>query len=1034
MFYKRNTEQTLDPELFRNPTSEYRGTPFWAWNCKLDTKTLGEQIECLHEMGFGGFHMHSRTGMALPYLKEDFMNCVRFCTDKAKAMKMLAYLYDEDRWPSGFAGGYITKNPRFRQKMLVFSTKEEEHFPDDIAYNEGKTCLLAAFDVVLNEKGELASYRRIAENDAAEGKKWFAYVKVSKATPWFNNQTYADTLDKETIDEFIKVTYNAYERAVGDEFGKTVPSIFTDEPQFARKAPLGFADSCDDAVFPWTHSMQKSFSEKYGYDLVEKLPELIWNLPDGKMSRARYHYHDHICDKFTESFADNCGAWCHEHGIALTGHMMQEPSLESQTGSLGETMRSYRAFEIPGIDMLCDYVELTTAKQCQSAVHQYGREAMISELYGVTNWDFDFRGHKFQGDWQAALGVTIRVPHLSWVSMAGEAKRDYPATINYQSPWHKEYKYIEDHFARVNTALTRGKPVEKIAVIHPVESYWINFGPKENTLGIREQLDEKFGNITKWLLFGTMDFDFVSESLLPEQYAKSDSGLCVGKMKYDVVVVPDCLTLRRTTLDILTEFESKGGRVIFAGECPKYVDAEKSDDVQEFYRRSVCVPFDRVSILDALSDFRIVEIKDKDGSLTDNLLYNMRRDNDCDWLFIAHGNKSVSFADGFTISNPSEVTAAQKTYINIRGEYTPTLYDTLSGEIRKIPYSVKDGKTFIEYDFHTRDSLLLRLSEFDGKEIPQTEEKCTAPSKTIRISGKVDFKRSEPNVLLLDRAEYSLNGGDFRPEEEILILDNICREEMGWPCRGTQLAQPWVVEDEPVTNSIALRFTINSEIAYSGAHLAAEDAEKLRITFNGTEVSPAVDGWYTDKAIKTVPLPEIRAGKNELILQVPFGKRTNTEWCYILGDFGVKVEGTYTAIVPDSSKIGFSTLTSQGMPFYGGNIIYKAEIETPECTAVIRTVRYRGALVKVIVDGKERGVIALSPYELKIEGLSAGKHTVELVLFGTRINTFGGMHNVRQHRWVGPNFWRSIGDNWCYEYILKDTGILASPIIEIFEK
>ena len=141
---------------------------------------------------------------------------------------------------------------------------------------------------------------------------------------------------------------------------------------------------------------------------------------------------------------------------------MEEPTLHSQSCALGETMRSYRAFAVPGIDMLCGRMEFSTAKQCQSAVHQFGREAMLSELYGVTNWDYDFRGHKFQGDWQAALGVTIRVPHLSWVSMAGEAKRDYPASINYQSPWYKEYKYIENLFARLNTALTRGNPVVRL--------------------------------------------------------------------------------------------------------------------------------------------------------------------------------------------------------------------------------------------------------------------------------------------------------------------------------------------------------------------------------------------------------------------------------------------------------------------------------------------------------------------------------------------------------------------------------------------
>ena len=38
----------------------------------------------------------------------------------------------------------------------------------------------------------------------------------------------AHSLDdyEDAIDEFIKITYNSYKDAVGDEFGKTIPSIF----------------------------------------------------------------------------------------------------------------------------------------------------------------------------------------------------------------------------------------------------------------------------------------------------------------------------------------------------------------------------------------------------------------------------------------------------------------------------------------------------------------------------------------------------------------------------------------------------------------------------------------------------------------------------------------------------------------------------------------------------------------------------------------------------------------------------------------
>ena len=1032
MFYKKNQSKKLNKQLFFNPTSEYRGTPFWAWNCKMDIEILDEQIEYLNEMGFGGFHMHSRTGMAVPYLGEEFMNLVKFCTNKAKSKNMLAYLYDEDRWPSGTAGGFVTRNPRYRARYIEFSLNKESHFPMEEALNEGKPYLLCVFDIVLNENGELLRYQHISPNDKPLGTKWYVYVKTPEESPWFNNQTYVDTLSKEAVDEFIKITYNAYKNAVGDEFSKTIPSIFTDEPQFTLKQPLGCANSMDSAIFPWTMSFRESFSKNYNYDILDRLPEIVWNLPDGKISTARYHYHNHTAEMFAQSFADNCGKWCDEHKIALTGHVLEEPTLQSQTSALGEAMRPYRAFAIPGIDMLCNRIEFSTAKQCQSVVHQHGREAMLCELYGVTNWDFDFRGHKFQGDWLAALGVTIRVPHLSWVSMAGEAKRDYPASINYQSPWYKEYKYIEDHFARINTALTRGKPIVKIAVIHPIESYWINLGPDQNTFDVRTQLDKKFSDIIEWLLLGTIDFDFISESLLPSMLKETNGKLCVGVMEYDAVVVPDCITIRSSTLEMLKQFNISGGKIIFVGQCPKYVDAITDTSVYELYNKSVIIPFDKIELLNSLEEYRTVKIINQNGSLTSNFIYNMREDNSCKWLFIAHGSFDVCDPT-FIATSTKEYTTPQNIKIIIYGEYHPTLYNTLDGKIYNIKYEIKDGQTIIDWNMYSNDSILLNLSY----DLPhETNFKSAAqdkPSKIIRFKEKVRLTRFEPNVLLLDRAEYSLNEEPFNTEEEILILDNICRKKMGWPLRSDVFAQPWVIDEEKTVNYITLKFSINSEIYVKDAFLSIEDAEKLQITLNNETVCNEINGWYVDKSIKTVSLPEIKKGLNELIVKLPFGKRTNTEWCYILGDFGVKTEGCFSTIIEPNTHVGFSSLTNQGLPFYGGNVSYKTNIHTPDCYAIICANYFRGALIKVLVDGEEKGIIAFAPYHLKIDEMTKGNHTIEFILYGNRINTFGGMHNISQPKWVGPNFWRSEGDQWCYEYILKDTGILASPIIEIYE-
>jgi len=1027
MLYPKNMSETLNKNLFKNPTSEYRGTPFWAWNCKLNKRLLETQIEYLKEMGFGGFHMHSRTGMATAYLSDEYMELVKTCIDKAEKEEMLAWLYDEDRWPSGAAGGLVTREPEYRVRKLLFTRNEIKNcVPKESAVETGEPYFVACYDIILNENGELKSYSSIEPGDKPEGEKWFAFSLTNKPNPWFNNQTYVDTLSKTAIDKFIEITYETYKKAIGDSFGTTAPAIFTDEPQFERKTTLGFAAEKTDVTLPWTNDIIQTYANAYGCELLETLPELIWELQGGRISKARYLYHDHVTERFASAFADNCGKWCEDNNLMLTGHMMEEPTLKSQTAIIGEAMRSYRSFQLPGIDMLCDRIEFTTAKQAQSATHQYGRDGVLSELYGVTNWDFDFRGHKFQGDWQAALGVTVRVPHLSWVSMAGEAKRDYPASISYQSPWYKEYPYVEDHFARVNTALTRGKPVVKVGVIHPIESYWLHWGPKQNTNAVRKQLDENFQNITEWLLFGQIDFDFICESLLPDLCKEASYPLQVGEMQYSTIIVPACETLRQTTLDRLTAFKKNGGNLIYAGECPRYIDAVLSDDAFGLYNESVKVNFDQESILAASDSERIIEIRNSDGTLTDNLIYQMREDGEFKWLFIAHGTKTEHV----------DAVKPQNIIMRISGEYTPILYDTLTGEVKEIDYRIENANTLIDTELNCHDSILLKLEKYRRElQAYKTSDKMKpAPIKEIDFRNKVSYERCEPNVLLLDTARYAFNGGDFNnKEEEILKIDNILRDKMGWPSRQTRVAQPWTMEDETIRHHVTLKFTINSEIKVENPVLAIEGVEKLEITLNNVNVENKITGYYVDESIKTLNLPALECGKNILTVKIPYGKTTNVEYCYILGDFNVKVEGCEKTIIELTDRIGFSSVTNQGLPFYGGNIIYRTEIETGDCRLVIKANNYRGAMIAVSIDGRRTGIIAYAPYKLTVDNVKTGKHTIEFTLFGNRYNTFAALHNAdTANAWHGPAAWRSSGDAWCYEYKLKDTGIMTSPIIEIY--
>ncbi len=1025
MLYKNNQTPKLDMKLFENPTAEYRGTPFWAWNCELEEDELIRQIDCLKEMGMGGFHMHTRSGMATKYLSDEFMHLVKSCVNKAKKENMLAWLYDEDRWPSGAAGGYVTNTPQFRERKLVFTINPIEKIDiKEDAIKKGTTYQLGSYDVKLNNLGELESYRKLNRGEKAEGTNWFAYIVVNQPENpgWFNGETYVDTLNPEAMKRFIEVTHETYKKAVGEEFGKTIPSIFTDEPQFSHKQTLSFAESKEDVTLPWTPDFDETYDKAYGFDIKEKLPELFWELPDGKVSLARYYYHDHICERFTSAFSDTCGKWCNDNGIYLTGHMMEETTLKRQTAAIGEAMRAYRSFELPGVDVLCNLKEFDTVKQAQSASRQYGREGLVSELYGVTNWDFDFRGHKYQGDWQAAMGVTTRVHHLSWVSMKGSAKRDYPASINYQSPWYKEYSFIEDHFARLNTVLTRGKSCVNVGVIHPIESYWLHWGPSDNTFDVRNQMDKNFQNIINWLLFGTIDFDLISESCLPDLCGDIDKKLQVGAMQYDAIVVPSCETLRSTTVDILNEFVDKGGKVIFAGNAPKYVDAIPNESAQKLYKRAISVPFDKQAILNALATERDIEIKDSLGNTCEQFIYQLRKDGEIYNLFIA--NPSPVFDDYCKGTHPPT-----STLIKIKGEYTPALMNTLNGTIEEVDFEINNGFTTVYYDFYEHDSLLLRLSPATVK-IRRSECNSETEIGTIDFKKKISYTREEENVCILDLAEYSIDGSPIQETEEILRIDKKLRQKFGWSLADGMDVQPWVIEKEKISHFVTLHFRFNSEAELENTYFCAEDVEEL--TLNGENIELNDSGYFVDKSIRKYQLPRLSAGENVICVKMPFGKRVSLEACYLTGDFNVKVEGCEKTLLNSATTIGFGDITSQGLPFYGGNLTYSSKINVPEnCDIIVNIAKYAGALTKVYIDGEDKGALVFAPYDMRIKNVSAGEHLIEFKLFGNRYNTFGGLHNCGKNLWYGPSYWYSFDNSWCYEYNTKATGILKSPVIKM---
>ena len=1035
MKYDKSKSETLSQELFSHPTSEYRGAPFWAWNCKLDGDELVRQIGCFEKMGFGGFHMHVRLGMATPYLSDEYMSLVRRCTDTAKEKGMLAYLYDEDTWPSGFAGGFVTKDKRNRQRFITLSASVWEG-TDTLAasHRSGKPTLLAAYDLCFDEQGYLLSYRRTEADAKPEGVRRYVYLCTSPDTDRFNRQAYVDTMTKSAIDCFIEKTHERFFEVVGDEFGKTVPSIFTDEPQMMREQEVGIPTVDKDVIKPWCYDFAAGFKRTYGYDILDKLPEIFYDLKDG-YSRARYHYREYKTTRFVNSYWKNIGKWCDDHGILLTGHNMAEDTLADQTCSVGDTMRAYRYAGMPGIDTLTDGHQFVTAKQASSIARQTGKGGVLSELYGVTSWDYDFRDHKHHGDWQTALGVTMRVPHLSLVSLGGEAKRDYPASISFQSPWYQRYGVIEDHFARLATVLTRGKPVVRVAMLHPIESFWMIYGAQATSGARFVDYDEKFLSLTRWLLTGGVDFDYINEGDMALGDVSATDKLRVGQMTYDTLLLPSCITLRESTLALVREFVENGGRVLVVGEMPTHVDALPDGRPADLLSRCERVPFDKLAVLSALESEKLFSLDvcgrarfagfDNNfvrGLAYDGCVYQYRRDSDRDWLFLARADKRYV----------KECPERHTDYLSLKlhGHYRVELYDTLTGEVREYPYEHTDKQTVLSLALGMSDSLLFAL--YPSQQKHEARPMRALVKNTHRIFKPVKCEREEENVLLLDMAEYSVDGGAFEPMESVVQMTSKVKKDLHFP---SARCQPWLIKPKKCEHTVTVRYRFGCDLAVEDAVLAIEDADAVRIRLDGRAMRKIkMDGYYIDPAISRLKMPRLGRGEHTLEITYPFGERTFIEACYLLTSLDVRVSGTYASFTAPKAEISFGDITTQGMPFYGGNLRYTFPVSIREDGLVrIRISAYRGALLEVYADGEYVKDVIFAPYEIELP-LSAGEHTICVRAYGNRYNTLGPVHRADEHDWlVHPDSWHEKGDRFTYEYALHKTGVLSTPVIEEIE-
>jgi hypothetical protein len=1028
---------------FASPPSPYRGKPFWAWNGRLEESELRRQVRVFKQMGLGGFFMHSRVGLATAYLSEEWFRCVRACIDEARKIGLEAWLYDEDRWPSGAAGGLVTRDPKYRQRCLKM---DEFKDPRDFRWTSATLGAVTA-RVEGTSAANVRPVRKGSRPKAlAAGESLLAFrVEVEKPNPWYNGYTYLDTMSHEAVRRYIKVTHEAYRKRVGKDFGAAVPGIFTDEPNYGW---------LPDTAVPWTDRLPAVFRKRYGYDILDHLVELFYDVDGLPVSRARWNFQDCVTHLFVDAFSRQIGQWCAANGILFTGHVLAEETLRSQTVCVGSCMRHYEHMQAPGMDLLTERSrQYTTAKQVASAARQFGAKWRLSEVYGCTGWDFSFESHKAVGDWEAALGINLRCQHLAWYTMLAEAKRDYPAAIFYQSPWWEMYGTVEDYFARMTVLMTRGQEVRDLLVIHPVESMWtmrkVGWLKDAATTAYDQMLDE----LGDSLLQEQIDFDYGDEELLSRHARVARAAgapiLKVGKAAYKAVLVPPLKTMRSTTLALLREFAAAGGTVVFAGQAAAYVDALPSPAAAEFAAGCRRAPHKGKQLADAVATAaRRISISDPAGAAIAPAIYCLREDRDAFYLFVV--NTSRLPRTGGADDVPARDRRAAFADVRIRGfagcKGPPVELDAATGRL----YAAEAAPTADGWEIRTSlprlASRLFVIPKKAGREAP-------ARPKTLRdvraepvAPARWDISLSECNNVVLDRPRFKIGNGPWQGPEEILRVDCKVRDALGIAHRGGAMVQPWAQAKpgNPKRVGVSLAYAFDVQAIPSGELLVAlERPELFRAAVNGAALSADAEcGWWVDKSLRTLPVDPalLHVGANELTLECQYDcTHSGLEIIYLLGNFGTTVDGTQVTVTAPPQSLALGDWVGQGLAFYSGSVTYRQTVR-PQVAAgqrlFVRVGDYRGVAVRVLVDGMAAGVIAWEPQELDITDLAAGRDQVELgvEVIGHRRNSHGPHHlNEKWPHWTGPGEYVAGPDRWFDGYQLVPCGLMSPPELVVRE-
>jgi hypothetical protein len=593
---------------FVNPPVKYR-----MLQITHQAKTDGT-LDSLKKYGYGG--VVSNVGFNNYLQDEQEWKLLLAYMKQCRQLGMDFWLYDEKGYPSGKAGGLTLKdNPEYETVGLVCARTEgrgtiTHPMPTGARYDKDPLFICAApvknglydFSSQVELTAEETGNRHVIVWRTPDKREWgilsFHIKRMYEGTHIVTNisdpNPYINIMDKAPVNKFIELTHEAYKYRAPEEMSEYIHAAFTDEPSLMTSY-LKDEEGLLPAV-PWSRSFREVFKKTKGYDIVPVLPYLF---EDGGQATIykRLDFWGMVSGLVEENYYGQLQNWCRANGPAASGHALLEESLYWQAVYEGNLFRDLRRMDLPGLDMLTsDPVALAHSTQIpvpkfvSSVTHMCQKWENMSETSShyerTSNIPVSFNMRVATVGYEYALGLTRVTSYYGYNEFNDQERRTF-----------------NDYIGRLGLMLTQGNHAADVAVYYPIQSMWGSITPthkttweppdpmrteKSNPQAVKneglylthhiisygkdlpnaQRVDAAFGEVSRELLAGQADFDYIDDEALAGAEV-SEGRIKMAGESFRCILFSETRIIPLASFQKIADFVKAGGKLVVLGTLPE---------------------------------------------------------------------------------------------------------------------------------------------------------------------------------------------------------------------------------------------------------------------------------------------------------------------------------------------------------------------------------------------------------------------------------------------------------------------------------